>query len=116
MSVEAALSLWAAWTARSPALAGFGGDSAIELMSAAIVLWRFRKLASEHAEQRASRIAGGRCRICFVRLPLNHRSYGSRGSCNLAHCMGRPDCSIGNYSADRGRGSEGHARQGLWLL
>ena len=59
MSVEATLSLWAAWTARSPALAGFGGDSAIELMSAAIVLWRFRTLPSEHAEQRAARIAGG---------------------------------------------------------
>ncbi len=59
MSVEAVLSLWAAWTARSPALAGFGGDSAVELISAAIVLWRFRTLTSEHAEQRAARIAGG---------------------------------------------------------
>jgi len=59
MSVEAALSLWAAWTARSPALAAFGGDSAVELMSAAVVLWRFRAHASEHAEQRAARIAGG---------------------------------------------------------
>jgi divalent metal cation (Fe/Co/Zn/Cd) transporter len=59
MSVEAALSLWAAWTARSPALAAFGGDSAVELLSAAIVLWRFRSHASEHAEQLAARIAGG---------------------------------------------------------
>lgn len=59
MSVEAALSLWTAWTARSPALAAFGGDSAVELMSAAVVLWRFRTHASEHAEQQASRIAGG---------------------------------------------------------
>ena len=42
MSVEAALSLWAAWTARSPALAAFGGDSAVELLSASVVLWRFR--------------------------------------------------------------------------
>jgi len=50
MSVEDALSLWAAWTARSPALAAFGGDSAVELMSAAVVLWRFRTHASEHAE------------------------------------------------------------------
>jgi divalent metal cation (Fe/Co/Zn/Cd) transporter len=58
MSVEAALSLWAAWTARSPALAAFGGDSAVELMSAAVVLSRFRTHASEHAEQRAARIAG----------------------------------------------------------
>jgi divalent metal cation (Fe/Co/Zn/Cd) transporter len=59
MSVEAALSLWAAWTARSPALAAFGGDSAVELLSAAVVLWRFRTRASDHAEQRAARVAGG---------------------------------------------------------
>jgi len=70
MSVEAALSLWAAWTARSPALAAFGGDSAVELMSAAIVLWRFRKLASEHAEQRAARIAGGLLVVLAVYVVL----------------------------------------------
>jgi divalent metal cation (Fe/Co/Zn/Cd) transporter len=58
MVVEAALSLWTAWTARSPALAAFGGDSAIELLSATVVLWRFRTTASEHAEQGAARIAG----------------------------------------------------------
>jgi divalent metal cation (Fe/Co/Zn/Cd) transporter len=58
MIVEAALSLWAAWTARSPALAAFGGDSAVELWSAVVVLWRFRVPTSEHAEQRAARIAG----------------------------------------------------------
>jgi divalent metal cation (Fe/Co/Zn/Cd) transporter len=59
MSVEAALSLRAAWTARSPALAAFGGDSAVELLSAGVVLWRFRAAASEHAELLAARIAGG---------------------------------------------------------
>jgi divalent metal cation (Fe/Co/Zn/Cd) transporter len=59
MSVEAALSLWAAWTARSPALAAFGGDSAVELLSAAVVLWRFRTHASEHAERLAARAGGG---------------------------------------------------------
>jgi divalent metal cation (Fe/Co/Zn/Cd) transporter len=59
MSVEAALSLWAAWMSHSPALAAFGGDSAIELLSAVVVLWRFRTDASEHAEMRAARIAGG---------------------------------------------------------
>ena len=41
MSVEAVLSLGAAWVARSPALLGFGGDSAVELLSAAVVLWHF---------------------------------------------------------------------------
>jgi divalent metal cation (Fe/Co/Zn/Cd) transporter len=59
MGVEAALSLWAAWTARSPALAAFGGDSAVELLSAVVVLWRFRTHASEQAERRAARMTGG---------------------------------------------------------
>jgi divalent metal cation (Fe/Co/Zn/Cd) transporter len=58
MSFEAASSLWAAWRARSPALLAFGGDSAIELLSATVVLWRFRHTASEHAERAASRTAG----------------------------------------------------------
>lgn len=59
MSAEAAVSLYASWRARSPALFAFGGDSAIELLSAAVVLWRFRITATqEHAEHRASQIAG----------------------------------------------------------
>jgi divalent metal cation (Fe/Co/Zn/Cd) transporter len=60
MSVEAGVSLWAAWRARSPVLFAFGGDSGIELLSAIVVLWRFRKhLTDEVAERRAARIAGG---------------------------------------------------------
>jgi divalent metal cation (Fe/Co/Zn/Cd) transporter len=59
MSVEALVSLFAAWRARSPALLSFGGDSAIELFSAIVVLWRFRVSAGqEHAERRAARVAG----------------------------------------------------------
>jgi divalent metal cation (Fe/Co/Zn/Cd) transporter len=59
MILEAGISLWAAWRARSPALLAFGGDSAIELLSAAAVLWRFRRTASDkNAERRAARIAG----------------------------------------------------------
>ena len=59
MTVEAAVSLSAAWGARSPALLAFGGDSAVELLSATVVLWRFRTHpVEEHAERRASRIAG----------------------------------------------------------
>jgi divalent metal cation (Fe/Co/Zn/Cd) transporter len=59
MSVEAVVSLFAAWRARSPALLVFGGDSAIELFSAVVVLWRFRANAThEHAERRAARVAG----------------------------------------------------------
>lgn len=59
MTVEAAVSLFAAVRARSPALAAFGGDSAIELLSAFVVLYRFRTPNSESAERRAARICGG---------------------------------------------------------
>jgi divalent metal cation (Fe/Co/Zn/Cd) transporter len=60
MSVEAVVSLIAAWRARSPALLAFGGDSAIELFSAVVVLWRFRASdAQEDVERRAARVAGG---------------------------------------------------------
>jgi divalent metal cation (Fe/Co/Zn/Cd) transporter len=59
MSVEAAVSLFAAWRARSPALLAFGGDSAVELLSAVVVLWRFRASAAHgDAERRAARAAG----------------------------------------------------------
>jgi divalent metal cation (Fe/Co/Zn/Cd) transporter len=59
MSVEAVVSLFAAWRAHSPALLAFGGDSAIELASAVVVLWRFRaRDAQEHAEKQAARVAG----------------------------------------------------------
>jgi divalent metal cation (Fe/Co/Zn/Cd) transporter len=58
MSVEAVVSLWTASTARSPALAAFGGDSALEFLSAGVVLWRFSSPASEHAERRAAQITG----------------------------------------------------------
>lgn len=58
MTVEAAVSLAAAWMARSPALLAFGGDSAIELLSAIVVLWRFRAHAvQEESENLAARIA-----------------------------------------------------------
>lgn len=58
--MEATVSLFAAWRARSPALLAFGGDSAIELASATVVLWSFNaSAAQEHAERRAARIAGG---------------------------------------------------------
>ena len=60
MSVEVVVSLGAAWMAHSPALLGFGGDSAVELVSAAVVLWRFYSPSrGDHAEQRAARITGG---------------------------------------------------------
>jgi divalent metal cation (Fe/Co/Zn/Cd) transporter len=59
MSMEAVISLASAWKAQSPALLAFGGDSAIELLSALVVLWRFRvHIEPEQAEKRAARIAG----------------------------------------------------------
>ncbi len=59
MVVEAAVSLLAAWSASSPALLGFGGDSAIELLSATVVFWRFRSNSNpELAERYAARIGG----------------------------------------------------------
>src|SRR6266436_664488 len=58
MTVEAAVSLAAAWMARSPALLAFGGDSAIELLSAIVVLWGFRAHPDqEQSEKLAARIA-----------------------------------------------------------
>ena len=56
MTVEAFLSLFAAWMARSPALLAFGGDSAIELLSAVAVLWRFRAPERERSEKHVARI------------------------------------------------------------
>jgi divalent metal cation (Fe/Co/Zn/Cd) transporter len=60
MTIEALVSLRAAWLAHSPALLGFGGDSGVELLSAAVVFWRFVPAAGgEHRERWAGRIAGG---------------------------------------------------------
>lgn len=60
MAIEAAVALAAAWSAKSPSLLGFGGDSAVELLSGIVVLWRFRS-ASDAAgaeEAIAARVAG----------------------------------------------------------
>jgi len=57
MSIEIAVAMFGAVRAHGVALAAFGGDSAIELLSAATVLWRFR---STHAttEKTATKITG----------------------------------------------------------
>jgi divalent metal cation (Fe/Co/Zn/Cd) transporter len=55
MTVEAVVSLGAALSSHSPALFAFAGDSLIELLSAAVVFWRFRFTLNE---ARAARIAG----------------------------------------------------------
>jgi len=58
MTVEAVVSLFTSWRARSPALLAFGGDSAIELFSGVVVLWRFRAAAQQDVERTTARIAG----------------------------------------------------------
>lgn len=55
MTAEAVVSLGTALSSHSPALFAFGGDSLIELLSAAVVFWRFRFTLNE---ARAARIAG----------------------------------------------------------
>lgn len=60
MSVEVIVALAAAWSAKSSALLGFGGDSAVELLSAIVVLWRFRSTSDSTGqdEKHAARVAG----------------------------------------------------------
>jgi hypothetical protein len=67
MTVEASVSLSAAWMAHSPALLAFGGDSAIELLSAVTVLWRFRAPAQERSEKSTAQIAAA---LLFVLAPM----------------------------------------------
>jgi divalent metal cation (Fe/Co/Zn/Cd) transporter len=60
MTVEAVVALGAAWRAHSPSLLAFGGDSAIELLSAVVVYWRFgSKWSTKRTERLAARITGG---------------------------------------------------------
>jgi len=59
MLAETVIALGAAWRAHSPALLAFGGDSAVELMSAIVVFRRFSSGGDElHAEKQAARVAG----------------------------------------------------------
>jgi divalent metal cation (Fe/Co/Zn/Cd) transporter len=57
MTIEVGIAMFAALRARSVALAAFGGDSAIELFSAAVVLTRFHS-TSRVTEKLAGRITG----------------------------------------------------------
>jgi divalent metal cation (Fe/Co/Zn/Cd) transporter len=60
MTVEAVCALGAAWRAHSPALLAFGGDSAIELLSAVVAYWRFSsKSGGEQTERLAAIVTGG---------------------------------------------------------
>jgi divalent metal cation (Fe/Co/Zn/Cd) transporter len=57
MTVEVSVAVFAAVRAHSVALAAFAGDSAIELFSAAAVLWRFSS-SRGRAELTATKITG----------------------------------------------------------
>src|SRR5215475_15057359 len=57
MTVEVLVAMSAAAVSHSVALAAFGGDSAIELFSAAVVLWRFHTVRPQ-AEATAAKITG----------------------------------------------------------
>ncbi len=65
MTIEAAVSLWSGFAARSLTLVAFGFDSVIELASAGVLIWRLTveikrgQAFSELAERRAGKIAGG---------------------------------------------------------
>jgi divalent metal cation (Fe/Co/Zn/Cd) transporter len=77
MSVEAAISLSAAWRSHSAALFAFGGDSLVELLSATVVFWRFRLTLNE---KRAARLAGVLLAIlaAFVALTSALNLFGYR--------------------------------------
>jgi divalent metal cation (Fe/Co/Zn/Cd) transporter len=61
--VEGVVAIWAAIDARSDALLGFGLDSAVESISAAVVIWRLRverrdAERADEVERRALRLIG----------------------------------------------------------
>src|SRR5215831_15322837 len=85
MTLEVIVALTAAWAARSPVLLGFGGDSAVELLSATIVFWRFRSGPdSARAERSAARVAGG---LLFI---VGGFVIVGCGLCLLGHLEPRP--------------------------
>lgn len=65
MTIEAVVAVWSGLAAHSLSLTAFGLDSAIELASAAVLMWRLLnelrlgRETSEKVEQTARRIAGG---------------------------------------------------------
>src|SRR5260370_10947214 len=67
MTVEAAISLAAAWMARSPALLAFGGDSGIELFSAIVVLWRGAPHTWQARQQKQDAREARSAFVCFSR-------------------------------------------------
>src|ERR1700759_3269471 len=69
-SLEAAVALVSGLMAGSIALVGFGLDSVIETISAAILLWRLRSDRDPIAREKAERIAHRLVGICFLLLTV----------------------------------------------
>src|SRR6266478_3667994 len=87
MSIEALVSLGAAWTARSPALLAFGGDSAVELLSAAVVFRRFYAPSQrEHGEEPRAKLQAACC-LSWQRLLLPPPCWPSLGMLGLGQVL-----------------------------
>src|SRR6266851_795767 len=119
MVAEAAVSLFSAWRARSPALLAFGGDSAVELLSA-VVCSRYavaRKGETQTLSVYGQCRAQSRCRgISHLCLPFSDCLAGSRNQQHLAFSVGGSNRGPSDSAAHRPGGSRSHARQGLRLL
>jgi hypothetical protein len=75
MVIEAAGSLLSAWMAGSAVLLAFGGDSAIELISAIVVLRRFRMTSAlDREEKLAACITGS---LLMLLGGIRRRSFGA---------------------------------------
>ncbi len=112
---EAAVALISGMLAGSVALVGFGLDSVIETLSAAILLWRLRAendpLRREHSERVAHRLVG----ICFLALAIyvgaeSLRALWMKANPAAQHSWhpdragrGRGDAAAGPCQASRGR-------------
>jgi hypothetical protein len=85
-TVEAAVSLWTAWNSLSPALPAFGGDSLIELLSAAVVFWRFRFTLNEaRAPEKRAELAQKLAGVADVHFETDLRIGRERNSGSKEH-------------------------------
>jgi divalent metal cation (Fe/Co/Zn/Cd) transporter len=77
--LEGMVALLAGFLAGSVALVGFGLDSAIEVSSGAVLLWRLRADAHEIRRERSERLALRLVGICFIAL-AGYVGYEAVGS------------------------------------
>lgn len=85
-AVGAALLIIAALAAGSPALAGFGLDSAVEIFASGVVVWQLKGVAEER-ERRALRLIG----VAF----LGVAAYVLGQSLRVLAAGGEPNGSVG---------------------